>query len=277
MYNFKEKIIDVLIESNIRIKNIKAKVLNSDKDIVTNGDVEIGKFIAHSFLSIKDINILVETEEHHKQRNFTNGVEEFYVVIDDIDGTDNYYRGNHMLPYCSLIVIFENNSYEKGYNYTFSNIVFAGCIEHASGKIWYCEKGLGKIEIYDLNKKPVFLDVPQKIYNDVSKPVILTDIVSTDVSKLIYIFEKYWIKDFGCSAAAYCYIGSKLFDAYISSNKKSHELGLLYLFCNETNQILCDFNYKPYNNMLYNFEKNDYDVIAGDKKIVEELISKIGK
>lgn len=276
MYKFKEKIIDILIESNKRIKNIKAEVINSDKDIVTNGDVEIGKFIAHSFLSIKDINIMVETEEHHKQTNFTNGVESFYVVIDDIDGTDNYYRGNNMLPYCSLIVIFQNNNCEKDYNYTFSNIVFAGCIEHTSGKIWYCEKGLGKLEVYDLNKKLVFLDIPQKTYNEVSKPVILTDIVSTDTSKLLNIFKNYWVKDFGCSAASYCYIGSKLFDGYISSNKKSHELGLLYLFCSETNQTVRNFDFETYDNMLYDFDKNDYDVIAGDKKLVEELTSKIG-
>ena len=269
MYKFKDKIIDVLIESNKLIKDIKLELLKTEKDIVTNADVKIGEFIAQSFLSIKEINIMVETEEHNKQINFDNGIEQFYIVIDDIDGTDNYYRGNNMLPFCSLIVVFQNYNPEK--QYKFSDIVFVGCIEHTSSKIWYCEKGLNKVEVYDLNKKIVVFDIP-KIGD---KPVIISDIVSTDTIKLTHIFKKYWVKDFGCSAAAYCYIGSKLFDGYISSNKKAHELGLLYLFCCETNQILCDYNLQLYNDKTYDFSRDDYTVIAGNKELVKDLASEI--
>jgi len=275
MYDFKDKIIDVLIESNKMFENIKVELLETKKDIVTNADIKIGKFIAQSFLSIKDNNIIVETEELSNQTNFDNGIEQFYIVIDDIDGTDNYYRGNNMLPFCSLIVVFQNFSCKKDYKYKFSDIIFAGCIEHTSGKIWYSEKGLNTVEVFDLNKKPVYFDIPKRTYKEGNKLLILTDIVSTDTVKLTDIFKKYWVKDFGCSAAAYCYIGSKLFDGYISSNKKSHELGLLYLFCCETNQILCDFNLESYDNKIYDFKRDDYSVVAGDKELVKDLVSKI--
>jgi fructose-1,6-bisphosphatase/inositol monophosphatase family enzyme len=53
----------------------------------------------------------------------------YTIAIDDIDGTDNFFRGEGILPYCTIVTILE------GTDPTFSSSLCAGVIEHRSGTV----------------------------------------------------------------------------------------------------------------------------------------------
>ena len=129
-------------------KSLTQRVIGEKADVVTKGDMEIGEKIIKTLLISKP-QIVVESEEKGKESNLGPGEQErFYVAIDDIDGTNNLRVGNGLLPYCSMIVAFDGSKKtEAGYKY--SDYTHAACIDYSTDKIFYTEKGLGKVEVYD--------------------------------------------------------------------------------------------------------------------------------
>ncbi|MBE5819434.1 MAG: hypothetical protein E7310_01180 [Clostridiales bacterium] len=108
----KNKIISTLIlaaQLADDMKDINKRVIGEKSDVVTQGDIEIGNLMIRELLG-QTSNIIVESEEQGKQRNFQEGEEDYYIVIDDIDGTNNLRVGNGLLPYGSIIVIFDGKN-----------------------------------------------------------------------------------------------------------------------------------------------------------------------
>ena len=56
-----------------------------------------------------------------------------------------------------------------------------------------------------------------------------------------------------------------------------HELPLLYAFCRETNQDMCDFSEKTYGDVIYDFSAGNMEVAAGNSKVIEEVYKMIQK
>ena len=94
--------------------------------------MKIGDFIINQLLN-SQFAVIIESEEHGKKRNFEIGNEEFYIAIDDIDGSNNLRVGDGFLPYCSMIVIFERKDDKT--QYKFSNYRYAACIDYVNKKI----------------------------------------------------------------------------------------------------------------------------------------------
>ena len=129
-------------------KSLTQRVIGEKADVVTKGDMEIGEKIIKTLLISKP-QIVVESEEKGKESNLEPGEQErFYVAIDDIDGTNNLRVGNGLLPYCSMIVAFDGSKKTKA-GYKYSDYTHAACIDYSTDKIFYTEKGLGKVEVYD--------------------------------------------------------------------------------------------------------------------------------
>lgn len=293
----KEKILNVLISSNETLNNMSSaqnRVIGEKTDVVTSGDIEIGSYIVDSFLQDTQNKIIIESEEHGKKQNFTDGQEDYYIAIDDIDGTNNLRVGNGILPYCSMIVAFKKKTDSD--TYTFSDYSHAACIDHINKRIFYTEKGLGFVEQYNLNREKIS-DTSDNIQDNSNLALTLsTDVVSTmrggDVgysqtdtkdnipvipSILEGVYKKYAIVDSGCSVFEYAMLGSKIRNGYVSDGKKMHELPLLFAFCKETNQKMLDFNGQPYDSREYNFKGKGCSVVAGEERTVNEVIELITK
>jgi len=266
MVTLEERITSALKGAYDTLSEIIPQELKTDKDIMTNGDLEVGEYLKKVVLGWTE-RVKVVTEEFPMgERNFVGGDEQLYVCIDDIDGTDNYARGNGMLQYASLIVVFQKREMNE---YYFDDIIAAGCVEHSSGKIFYSEKGMGRVKVLDCEKlEGVELTLPQKG----KKPVIITDIVSASAKLIALLKEVAWLKDFGASATSYCHVGIKLFDAYVSDNKKGHELGLLYMFCTENGLTMCSIRGLAFKYITYDFNLTCYKVVAGDPNVCEEVV-----
>lgn len=270
-------------------KKLNKRITGIKQDVVTQGDIEIGDLITKILLVTKD-KITVESEEHGKQTNLIGDEKErYYVAIDDIDGTNNLRVGNGLLPYCSMVVAFDGEKKtEAGYKY--SDYTHAACLDYSSGKIFYTEKGLGKVEVYDLEWNKITDSARNKQDNSNLALTLSTDIVSTqrggdvgyasrDVSPvsilpgvLDTVYKKFAIVDSGCSVFEYAMVGMGIRDGYVSSGKKQHELPLLYAFSKESGKEMVDFDGNSYDDKVYDFRGVNAEVIAGDSRTIEQIM-----
>ncbi len=269
--------------------NLKTRVIGEKEDVVTQGDIEIGDLITKILLTTKD-RITVESEERGKQTNLIgNEKEKYYVAIDDIDGTNNLRVGKGFLPYCSMVVAFSSeNKTSEGYKY--SDYSHAACLDYSSGKIFYTEKGLGKVEVYDLDWNKIADSNENAQDNSNLALTLSTDVVSTQRGGLTgyanktvnpisilpgildTVYKKYAIVDSGCSVFEYAMVGMGIRNGYVSSGKKQHELPLLYAFSKETRKEMVDFEGKSYDEEIYDFKGGDANVIAGDSRLVKDVM-----
>ena len=267
-------------------KNLNQRVIGEKEDVVTQGDIEIGDLITKILLTTKD-RITVESEERGRQTNLIGGEKErYYVAIDDIDGTNNLRVGMGFLPYCSMIVAFDTEN-KTGEKVKYSDYSHAACIDYTKGKIFYTEKGLGRVEIYDLNWNKV-ADSTENVQDNKNLSLTLsTDLVSTQRGGLVGYAETKGMKvspypkrldatytmfaavDSGCSVFEYAMVGMGIRNGYVSSGKKEHELPLLYAFCKETGREMVDFEGVPYDDKEYDFKGGDANVIAADQKVID--------
>lgn len=269
--------------------NINRRVIGEKADVVTQGDIEIGDLITKILLTTKD-RITVESEEHGKQTNLIGDEKErYYVAIDDIDGTNNLRVGKGFLPYCSMIVAFDGaKKTEAGYRY--SDYSHAACLDYASGKIFYTEKGLGRVEVYDQDWNKIGDSTESKQDNSNLALTLSTDVVSTQRGGLIgyaskdispisilpgildTVYKKFAVVDSGCSVFEYAMVGMGIRNGYVSSGKKQHELPLLYAFSKESGKEMVDFEGNSYGDKVYDFKGGDAEVIAGDKDVIEQVM-----
>lgn len=289
----KEAIFDafkIAEKRNQQVKN-KDRVVGRKDDVVTQGDLEIGKAITTILFNLKD-GLIIESEEHGKQSNMAvSENERYYIAIDDIDGTNNYRVGNGLLPYCSMIVVFDGNKKRAG-GYRYSDYAYVACFDYTSKTIFYTEKGLGKVEAYDLNGNKLYDSTDLRQDNSGLALTLSTDVVSTqrggtvgyaqgevntDVAvlpdDLSIVYKNFGIVDSACSVYEYAMVGMGIRNGYVSSGKKEHELPLLFAFANESGLKMVDFDGKPYDNRLYNFNGSNAEVIAGNDEVISKVKS----
>lgn len=289
----KKQIFDAFMIAERRNQDVKSKqrVVGRKDDVVTEGDLEIGKAITSILFNSKK-RIVLESEEHGKQSNYDDGQdEEYYIAIDDIDGTNNYRVGNGLLPYCSMIVVFDGKNKKDG-TYKYSDYLYAACIDYTRKMVFYTEKGLGKVEEYDLDGNKLFDSLTTKQDNTGLALTLSTDVVLTqrggnvgyavgkeDIEvavlpdELSIVYRNFGIVDSACSVLEYAMVGTGTRNGYVSSGKKEHELPLLYAFAKETGLQMVDFDGVSYDDRTYNFSGSNAEVIAGSEEVVSKVLN----
>lgn len=277
--------------------NLTARINKKGKDdVVTEGDIQIGDLIIKGLLDQKR-NVVVESEEHGKQSNFQGDKrEDVYYAIDDIDGSNNLRVGRGYLPYASMVVSFEKDNGSGDEPYKYSDYKEAACLDHLNQRIYYTQKGLGSVQIYDFDLN--FLDeFKGRTQEDENLALTLsTDIVSSNrggnvgyaaskkddlpknivfPDRLSLVKLKYALCDSASSVEEYGMVGIGVGDGYVSSGKKQHELPLLYAFASETGLEMTDFEGKSYANKEYDFNGTGAEVICATpevRKNIQDLI-----
>jgi fructose-1,6-bisphosphatase/inositol monophosphatase family enzyme len=188
-----------------------------------------------------------------------------------------------------MIVAFDAASKtEEGYRY--SDYSHAACLDYASGKIFYTEKGLGKVEVYNDDGDKIADSAENSQDNSNLALTLSTDVVSTQRGGLVgyakgnevspvsilpgvldTVYKKFAIVDSGCSVFEYAMVGMGIRNGYVSAGKKQHELPLLYAFAKETGAQMVDFDGVPYDDRVYDFKGGDAEVIAGNQRVIDEV------
>ena len=270
--SLKTTLLELLIASSQIIERTQVSQVNSSKDIVTSADIEVSKMIATTLLK-EFPGATIETEELGQQKN--SEIEHLYFACDDIDGTDNYFRGNGMLPYCTCICAFQGRdvTVHPFDERLFKDIIAGCCIEHLSGTIFYAEQGKG-VQILKTNLKPKNIQQPEPNNSGNKSTRILTDLYAGNQTRLISLYESTWVKDFGSSAIHYCLAATGLFDGLVFETCKAHELGLAYIFAKEGNRWLSDFSLSTYDDKPYIFN-GSYEVLMANNWDLAVKLSKM--
>ncbi|MEI6386646.1 MAG: inositol monophosphatase family protein [Spirochaetota bacterium] len=187
-------------------------------DISTKADRALSKAIIDRALALSPGCTLL-TEEAGK----IEGEGEITIAVDDLDGTDNFFRARELLPWCSVVTIF------KGRNPRFRDAVAAGIIEHRSGTIWAVSSSGASIE-RRADGVEKSLRTSRKAGLD-RRTLVAFDHYSArgGVSRFSRLHEQCWVKDFGSSALHLALVAAGRIEAFVNPVHKGHELGAGYL------------------------------------------------
>ena len=228
-------------------------------DITTEGDMAVSKQLT-DFFKEQAMPAILYSEESGKIPIVKNP--QFTITFDDIDGTDNYYRGRGLLPHCTVVTMFDS------INPLFENALIAGIIEHNSGHIWHAVRNGGCF----LNDRRVHTSARESL--DRRALVIIDHYASyKNINKLLEVYEKTWVKDFGSAAFHLAGISSGMFDGYISHMQKAHELGAGYLLVKEAGGYMQDLSGNTLDKQRYDFDSKYSIAAASTEKFGKILLS----
>lgn len=188
----------------------------------------------------------------------------YTIAIDDIDGTDNFFRGEGLLPYCTVVTILE------GTDPTFSRSLCAGVVEHRSGRVWLAERGKG----CTVDGTQVSCSMRQKVDR---RTLVVIDhyACACELWRFSKLHSASWIKDFGSAGFHLAGVASGMFDAFVSSGQKGHELASGYLMIKEGGGSVLDFQGKPIDDILFDFNAKYHIVASGNLTLAQEIVSRI--
>lgn len=238
--------------------------VESEKDIVTHGDISVSH-AAKKLLASSGIPLVFCDEELGTSR-IGFGEPKYTVAFDDIDGTNNYARGNGVLPYCTIVTIFD--SPEPRYD----DAIVAGVINHPTGTIWHAVKGQGTFrdghQVKTSGKKEL----------DHKKTRILLDgyMGAEHIERLGEIYRRGWVSDFCTSGVELSLLASGSTDARINPAQKAHELGAGYLLVKEAGGVVLGFDGKPLDDKPYDFNEKVPIVAAATPELAQALLQLIG-
>jgi myo-inositol-1(or 4)-monophosphatase len=230
-------------------------------DISTQGDMAVSKALTR-FFNEQEIPAVLYSEEFGRTK--LTGNPKYTITFDDIDGTYNYHRGRGMLPYCTVVTIFDSPEPN------FENTLVAGILEHNSKKLWHAVRDNGCF----LNGVRVNTSGRKNL--DRRTLVIIDHYLSSeDILKFLKIYPESWVKDFGSAAFHLAGVSSGLFDAYLCSSQDAHELGAGYLLVKEAGGFLADWNGNRLDRTRYDFNAKYTIVAASTQKLGKILLSKL--
>lgn len=226
-------------------------------DISTAGDRAISRALI-GFFKASQIPAMLHSEESSRIDFCSSPC--YTVVIDELDGTDNFFRGEGLLPHCTVISIL------AGTTPTFEDTLAAGIIEHRTGTIWLAEKGkgctlngalTGSSRNGELNRRTL---VAIDHYGS-----------SKEISVLAALHSGAWIKDFGSAGFHLAGVASGMFDAYVTTAQKGHEIAAGYLLITEAGGSLTDFSGQALGTRSFDFDAK-YEIIAAGNQTLSRLI-----
>lgn len=252
-----EEIIDTLIEtSRLAVRNFDHHSHeevhdHSVVDIATAGDRQISKA-----LHVQIRKIIPEAKILSEESGCTGDPESVITIaIDDLDGTDNFFRAPALLPWCTVITILQSRKPR------FSDVVACGILDHHSGISWKAARGKG-IRISGASGRPE--NILRKSRPSLDKRcLVLFDhyAAGSQTTRYSFLHDRYWVKDFGSSAIHLAMLASGMADAYVNVSHKAHELGAGYLLIREAGGIVTDFSGRDLGEKLYEFDQR-YEVLA---------------
>jgi len=188
------------------------------------------------------------------------------IAIDDLDGTDNFFRAPRILPWCTVVTVLH------GAQPCFSDVSAAGIVEHRSGIVWLAEKGKG-LRIVGPDGKPVVMPALPTPSSDRRALVLFDHYVAAEkTAEFAGLHGRFWVKDFGSSALHLALVASGSAEGYVSPAHKAHELGAGYLLVTESGGVIQDFEGKDLGTQRFDFDAR-YPIIAAHNPTFAKSIS----
>ncbi len=188
------------------------------------------------------------------------GSPDLTIAIDELDGTGNWHRGGSLLPFCTAVAVL------RGGAPRFSDVLAAGVVEHRSGRTWIAERGAGSWA------DGARVRASEKERADREALVILDHYGSgAGVGDLTPIHPRTWVKDFGSSAFHFAGVAEGMFDAFVTTGQKGHELAAGWLLVTEAGGTVTDFAGSALGDREFLFSARYRIVASGTQGLGQEL------
>lgn len=230
-------------------------------DISTKGDRAVSDALI-AFFKEQKIPAILYSEEYGRIELMEDP--KLMIVFDDIDGTNNYNRGRGILPYTTVVTIFDSTEPN------FEDALIAGIIEHNSGNLWHAVRN-GGCYLNDVRTKTS----GRRILDRRTLVTIDHYISCKDISKFLDVYPESWVKDFGSTALHYAGISSGMIDAHLSTLQKAHDLGAGFLLVKEAGGFIADLDGKPFDKVRYDFDAQYPIIAASTQELGKILLSKL--
>lgn len=241
--------------------------VQTDKDIVLEADLAVNIGV-RELVSKKNISTILWTEEK-EGKIITGENPSCTIAFDDIDGTFNKHDGLGVLPYCSIVTIFDTPT--PCYN----DAVYAGIQVHNNGDLIEAIRERGvfrngvKIQLNPSNR----LERDSRVYinhyeTSRSHP--------EELQRLVGLEARTIPRDVLSSGIAFAMVACHG-SAYISGKNKAHELGAGYLLMRESGGTILDFNGNDIGTEHYGFNDSKSMIAAVNLEIACEILEEIGR
>lgn len=181
---------------------------------------------------------------------------QFLIGLDDIDGTENWRRSEGVMPYTTIIFVYDSATPK------FNNALVAVMQEHTSGHVWLAVRGEG----YYFKKKD-WNDFQRCYTSDETvlskKTAVRLNLYAMREEKdvIAALTEASWVKDAGSSGYHLAAASNGCIDAFVSSACNAHEFGAGYLLIKEAGGFISDFAGQPYDQKAFDFDAK-YDIVC---------------
>jgi fructose-1,6-bisphosphatase/inositol monophosphatase family enzyme len=96
-----------------------------------------------------------------------------------------------------------------------------------------------------------------------------------ELRRLSRLHAEAWVKDFGSAGFHLAGVACAMFDAFVSSDQKGHELAAGYLLIKEAGGCILDLRGRPIDHVRFDFSAK-YDVVAsGDLSLAQAIVTRV--
>ncbi len=234
----------------VKLAGEKGRTLSgSQTDINTLADKEAGRAILGV---LRKYPILVAYSEERGKEELKSGRSGHSAVFDDIDGTMNFKYGNGMLPYGSIIGIFNRTKPR------FKDYLAAGFLEFNSGNLFYAERDKGTYLVsawakHGMNGDEMRISTSERKKMDGRHPPlkIVPDfyMLGSLGKHFAHFCDSTWLGDFRSSATHMALVASGAIDIFVAADncdnpakrRTGEELGPGYALVTEAGGAILDW------------------------------------
>lgn len=246
----------------------KEEVDNGDAvNTATTADVAVSHALLKHFEHSR-IPAIVYSEESGRNQYGNNP--QFLIGFDDIDGTENWRRSEGVMPYTTIIFVYDKPQPR------FEDALIAVMLEHTSGHTWLAVRGKGcyfkKKEWQEFRRCSISGEqnltrktaVRLDLYAMRDRPEVITAIV-----------EAAWVKDAGSSGYHLAAVSNGRIDAFVNTACKGHEFGAGYLLIKEAGGFVVDSKGQPYGAKPFDFDGKYDFVCAATEQLGRAILAKM--
>lgn len=253
-------IIDCLEESS-EIINHDNQESDDYSDLVlvsTSSDVKISKMFTSR---LKTIPARIMTEETKPVNTTEKPV--YLITVDPLDGSANYKKGKHLLPYVTIVTVFDSLKPK------IRDALYSVVYDLAKGNLWEALRGGGCYFNSKKCKPSPHDSLDSKCFGVIDN--YLSRGVDNNLIK--YLNKNCLVRDFGSAGLHLAGVSSGVFDFYFTPSQKHHELGAGYLLIKEAGGVVTDLQGNEIGDMEYDFNSETGPIIAaGNRLLLEKII-----
>jgi myo-inositol-1(or 4)-monophosphatase len=262
-----------LIEANRVLKELGARGVSEwsykepKSERVTLADTKISERLMNYFRE-QGIPVILYDEELGRIELGKNP--EYTIVVDPIDGTDNYFRGKGILLPCSTIIAIAHSCKS---DLRFKDFISAGLIDHPSGCIWYAERGKG----LKFNEKPAYTSGVTQLDKSTSVLIDFGYSPSLDFMRMVTpVINSSLVRNIATAGSHMSLVAIGAMDAHIIPGNKPDELAACNLLITEGGGSVLSYDRTPIDNELFDF-KRKYPIVAASTQVLcEDILKKMG-